>query len=101
MKRWLIAITLANGSLAIAPAQAAPCLEVIVTGAQGGPQAYAGQAGPGTLVRYGDDDNNCNAVRLQFDAGRGPRSGSRRSASSPASSMRCSSPTCIRTTAKD
>ena len=44
---------------------------MIVTGAQGGPQAYAGQAGPGTLVRYGDDDNNCNAVRLQFDAGRG------------------------------
>ena len=27
--------------------------------------------GPGTLVRYGDDSNGCNAVRLQFDAGRG------------------------------
>jgi ribonuclease Z len=27
-------------------------------------------AGPGTLVRYGDDSNDCNAVRLQFDAGR-------------------------------
>jgi ribonuclease Z len=51
-------------------AQAAPCLTVTVTGAQGGPQAYQGQAGPGTLVRYGDDANNCNAVRLQFDAGR-------------------------------
>ena len=29
------------------------------------------QAGSGTLVQYGDDDNNCGAVRLQFDAGRG------------------------------
>src|SRR5207344_2492978 len=28
-------------------------------------------AGPGTLVRYGDDTNNCSAVRMQFDAGRG------------------------------
>ncbi len=44
---------------------------VTVTGAQGGPQAYQGQAGPGTLVRYGDDADNCSAVRLQFDAGRG------------------------------
>ena len=52
-------------------AQAAPCLIVTVTGAQGGPQAYQGQAGPGTLIRYGDDADNCSAVRLQFDAGRG------------------------------
>lgn len=59
-------------SLWFAPvAQAAPCLTVTVTGAQGGPQAYQGQAGPGTLIRYGDDANNCSAVRLQFDAGRG------------------------------
>jgi ribonuclease Z len=52
-------------------AEAAPCMIVTVTGAQGGPQAYLGQAGPGTLIRYGDDTNNCSAVRLQFDAGRG------------------------------
>ena len=51
-------------------AQAAPCLTVTITGSQGGPQAYQGQAGPGTLIRYGDDANNCNAVRLQFDIGR-------------------------------
>jgi len=44
---------------------------VTLTGTQGGPQAFQGIAGPGTLVRYGDDTNNCNAVRLQFDAGRG------------------------------
>lgn len=50
---------------------AAPCLTVTITGAQGGPQAYQGQAGPGTLIRYGDDNDNCSAVRLQFDAGRG------------------------------
>jgi ribonuclease Z len=52
-------------------AQAAPCLTVTITGAQGGPQAYQGQAGPGTLISYGDDKENCGAVRLQFDAGRG------------------------------
>jgi ribonuclease Z len=52
-------------------AQAAPCLTVTITGAQGGPQAFRGQAGSGTLVSYGDDENNCGAVRLQFDAGRG------------------------------
>jgi len=57
--------------MAASAAQAAPCLMVTVTGAQGGPQAYQGQAGPGTLVRYGDDSNNCSAVRLQFDVGRG------------------------------
>jgi ribonuclease Z len=26
---------------------------------------------PGTLVRYGEDSNNCSAVKLQFDTGRG------------------------------
>ena len=54
-----------------AGASAAPCMDVIVTGAQGGPGVYEGQAGPGTLVRYGDDANNCGDVVLQFDAGRG------------------------------
>jgi len=58
--------------LAAAPvAQAAPCLTVTITGAEGGPQAYKGQAGSGTLVSYGDDADNCGPVRLQFDAGRG------------------------------
>lgn len=52
-------------------AQAAPCLIVTVTGAGGGPPNFNGLAGPGTLVRYGDDSDNCSAVRLQFDAGRG------------------------------
>src|SRR5215510_14289349 len=52
-------------------AQAAPCLIVTITGAQGGPQAFQGQAGPGSLVLYGDDADNCSAVRLQFDASRG------------------------------
>lgn len=52
-------------------ASAAPCLIVTVTGAGGGPPNFNGMAGPGTLVRYGDDSNDCNAVRMQFDAGRG------------------------------
>jgi ribonuclease Z len=42
-----------------------------LTGTQGGPPAVNGLAGSGTLVRYGDDANNCGAVKLQFDAGRG------------------------------
>ena len=52
-------------------AQAAPCLIVTLTGTQGGPQSYNGLAGAGTLLRYGDDNNECGAVKLQFDAGRG------------------------------
>jgi ribonuclease Z len=52
-------------------AQAAPCLVVTLTGSQGGPGMFNGLAGPGTLVRYGDDGNDCNDVLLQFDAGRG------------------------------
>jgi ribonuclease Z len=44
---------------------------VTLTGTQGGPGAFNGLAGPGTLLRYGDDGNNCGAVTLQFDAGRG------------------------------
>ena len=73
MRTLLLGASLAVlASLVAAPrAEAAPCLIVTVTGAQGGPQAYKGQAGPGTLVRYGDDADNCSAVRLQFDAGRG------------------------------
>ncbi len=56
---------------AVSTAYAAPCLVVTLTGTQGGPSVFNGLAGSGTLVRYGDDSNKCNAVRLQFDAGRG------------------------------
>jgi ribonuclease Z len=52
-------------------AKAAPCLMVTLTGTMGGPSEYKGLAGPGTLVRYGDDANNCDALKMQFDAGRG------------------------------
>jgi ribonuclease Z len=52
-------------------AQAAPCLIVTLTGSMGGPPTFNGLAGPGTLVQYGDDSNTCNAVQMQFDAGRG------------------------------
>lgn len=53
------------------PALAAPCLEVTLTGTQGGPPVFNGQAGAGTLVRYGDTENGCSDVLLQFDTGRG------------------------------
>ncbi|MEP2532774.1 MBL fold metallo-hydrolase [Shimia sp.] len=52
-------------------AVAAPCLDVILTGVQGGPPVFRGQAGAGTLVRYGSEENNCSDVMLQFDTGRG------------------------------
>jgi len=51
--------------------QAAPCMKVTLTGTQGGPPVFNGQAGSGTLVQYGDDENNCSTVNLQFDTGRG------------------------------
>jgi len=52
-------------------ARGAPCLLVTLTGTQAGPTVFNGQAGAGTLVRYGDDGNYCGAVKLQFDTGRG------------------------------
>ncbi len=53
------------------PVFAAPCLTVTLTGTQGGPPVFNGQAGAGTLVQYGDDSDNCRATQLQFDTGRG------------------------------
>jgi ribonuclease Z len=44
---------------------------VTLTGTQGGPPVFQGQAGSGTLVQYGDDSNNCSDINLQFDTGRG------------------------------
>jgi ribonuclease Z len=72
MKR-LAAVALAGMffTFTLPAAQAAPCLVVTLTGSQGGPGVFDGLAGPGTLVRYGDDGNDCNSVLLQFDAGRG------------------------------
>jgi ribonuclease Z len=52
-------------------AHAEPCLKVTLTGTQGGPSLFNGQAGAGTLVRYGDESNDCGTMKLQFDAGRG------------------------------
>jgi ribonuclease Z len=36
-------------------AEAAPCLMVTLTGTQSGPAVFKGQAGAGTLIRFGDD----------------------------------------------
>ncbi len=52
-------------------AMAASCLEVTLTGTQGGPPVFRGQAGSGTLVTYGSEETNCRDVLLQFDTGRG------------------------------
>ena len=73
MRRVLVATLLACSAsffLAVEVTHAAPCMLVTVTGAMGGPPNFNGMAGPGTLVRYGDDSNDCGAVKMQFDAGR-------------------------------
>jgi ribonuclease Z len=44
-------------------------LTVTLTGTQGGPPAFNGLAGPGTMVRY--DGGAGGVLNLQFDAGRG------------------------------
>lgn len=72
VRTWTgIAITIGAALVAgMQAAYAAPCLIVTITGAGGGPPNFGGVAGPGTLVRYGDDNDQCGAVKLQFDAGR-------------------------------
>ena len=72
MRCFSIAIALVAGTWLAPPvAEAAPCLMVTLTGVQSGPSVFNGQAGAGTLVRFGDDGNECGALKLQFDAGRG------------------------------
>ena len=74
MRRFSIAIVIVGGmwlAAAVPVAEAAPCLIVTLTGTQSGPPVFNGQAGAGTLVGYGDDSNDCGAMKLQFDAGRG------------------------------
>lgn len=67
---WRLPIA-ALGVLFADQAQAAPCMSVTLTGTMSGPVLLNGVAGAGTLIRYGDDADDCSAVRLQFDAGRG------------------------------
>lgn len=74
MKRLSIAVALFGSmwlAVTVSMAEAAPCLLVTLTGTQSGPSIFNGQAGAGTLVRYGDDGNDCGAMKLQFDTGRG------------------------------
>lgn len=59
------------GIFAAPTAKAAPCLIITLTGTQSGPAVFNGQAGAGTLIRIGDDSDDCGAVKLQFDSGRG------------------------------
>lgn len=58
---------LGTGSQALA----GTCMEVTLTGTQGGPPVFQGQAGAGTLVTFGSEETNCRDVLLQFDTGRG------------------------------
>ncbi|MDA4846022.1 MBL fold metallo-hydrolase [Hoeflea poritis] len=67
----ICAIAGAGMALSLSAAAAEPCMKVTLTGTQGGPPLFNGQAGAGTLVQYGDETNGCGAVKLQFDTGRG------------------------------
>ena len=74
MKRFSIAMAVVGilWTAAVVPAaEAAPCLLITLTGTQSGPAVFNGQAGAGTLIRFGDDSNECGAVKLLVDAGRG------------------------------
>ena len=71
MLKRIAAIAFAVTAIQGTGALAAPCLEVTLTGTQGGPPVFQGQAGSGTLVTYGDDSTGCRDVLLQFDTGRG------------------------------
>ena len=71
VRTLLLSATIAFGCLSGGSAMAANCLEVTLTGTQGGPPVFRGQAGSGTLVTYGTEENNCRDVLLQFDTGRG------------------------------
>ncbi|MEX0346530.1 MAG: MBL fold metallo-hydrolase [Rhizobiaceae bacterium] len=68
---WLAAATSAGLLFGVSASLAEPCMKITLTGTQGGPPVYKGQAGAGTLVQYGDEENGCGAVKLQFDTGRG------------------------------
>lgn len=66
---WALAtLSLVGG---VVQAEAAACLDVTLTGTQGGPPVFNGLAGAGTLVRYGTEENDCSSTILQFDVGRG------------------------------
>ncbi len=56
---------------AVGSASAENCLKITLTGTQGGPPIFNGQAGSGTLVQYGEKANNCSGTELLFDVGRG------------------------------
>ena len=74
MRKSIVTVLIGSSLLVatgMSTAEAAPCLIVTLTGTQGGPQSFNGLADAGTLVRYGEDSNDCGAIKLQFDAGRG------------------------------
>ena len=67
----IAAAVLTGGFFVSGEAHSAPCLLITLTGVQGGPSTFNGQAGAGTLVQYGEEANNCRDISLQFDTGRG------------------------------
>lgn len=70
-RSFVLFIALFAGNAMVSVVAAESCMVVTLTGTQGGPPVFNGQAGSGTLVQFGDDSNNCSAVNLQFDTGRG------------------------------
>lgn len=74
MKKSMLLGALVSSALlftSVTTATAGSCMKITLTGTQGGPPVFNGQAGAGTLVQYGDTENGCGTVKLQFDTGRG------------------------------
>jgi ribonuclease Z len=71
MPGLLLLLVFTTACVAQPEAASGNCLEITLTGTQGGPPAVNGLAGAGTLVRYGSVANHCSDLLLQFDAGRG------------------------------
>ncbi len=81
MKTIAITVAMVAWTVAAIPAaQAAPYLIVTLTGTQSGPPVFNGQAGAGTLVRFGDDSDNCGTVKLHSTLAVEPINGSHSSA---------------------
>lgn len=69
--RWAASLAFGTALITGGSANAAPCMKITLTGTQGGPPVFQGQAGAGTLIQYGESENGCSELALQFDAGRG------------------------------
>lgn len=68
--RILLSVLVLLPMAAAAESPVENCMQITLTGTQGGPPSTNGLAGSGTLVQYGKVADECRGVSLQFDVGR-------------------------------